>query len=68
MQQRFTMIKEDDLHFKNKGSFDRKPEKGHNFGSSPRSTLRNGNKVPFGEYNLKQFDIERKMEKQKDNL
>jgi hypothetical protein len=66
MQKRFTIIKEDDPRFKSKGSFVRRPEKGHTFGVSPRATIRNRNDNPFGEYDLRHYNIEHRLERQQE--
>lgn len=65
MQNRYTMIKEDDIVLKNKNSFIRKAEKMHDFGTVGRTTLRNPNASPFGEYNVQLFDMNYKLLKQK---
>ena len=40
----------------------------HGFGAAARSTLRRGEKVPFGEYNTKNYDIEYRMMKQMEHF
>lgn len=43
MRNRFTIINEEDIRVKNKGSFIRKSQKKHDFGTAARSSLRNHN-------------------------
>lgn len=52
------MLKEEDILLKNKGTFAKKPELTHNFGKAARTTLRKKVDVPFGQYNIKNYDIE----------
>ena len=60
MQNRYTMINEDEI-LRNK----KKAEKLHDFGTAARTTLRNKNEAPFGEYNIHLFDMNYKLLKQK---